>query len=36
VIGYRILGTNDKTRAGAFYDALAKELGTGRMMKTTG
>ncbi|OYQ36428.1 glyoxalase [Niveispirillum lacus] len=33
MIGYVTLGTNDLARAAAFYDALAKELGTGRMME---
>ncbi|HEX4026044.1 MAG TPA: VOC family protein [Rhizomicrobium sp.] len=34
MIGYVTLGTNDLARAAAFYDAIAKELGTGRMMET--
>ena len=34
MIGYVTLGTNDMARAAAFYDALTKELGTGRMMET--
>jgi predicted lactoylglutathione lyase len=33
MIGYVTLGTNDLARAAAFYDAIAKELGTGRMME---
>ena len=33
MIGYVTLGTNDLTRGAAFYDALAKELGVGRMME---
>ncbi len=33
MIGYVTLGTNDLPRAAAFYDALAKEMGTGRMME---
>ena len=33
MIGYVTLGTNDLKRAAAFYDAIAKELGTGRMME---
>jgi predicted lactoylglutathione lyase len=33
MIGYVTLGTNDMTRAAVFYDALAKELGTSRMME---
>ena len=32
MIGYVTLGTNDLQRAARFYDALAAELGTGRMM----
>ena len=28
------LGTNDLTRAARFYDAIAKEMGVGRMMET--
>lgn len=31
MIGYVTVGTNDMARAGRFYDALAAELGTGRM-----
>jgi predicted lactoylglutathione lyase len=34
MIGYVTLGTNDMPKAAKFYDALAKELGTGRMMET--
>src|SRR5690348_11723308 len=33
MIGYVTLGTNDLPRAAKFYDAIAKELGTGRMME---
>ena len=33
MIGYVTLGTNDLQRAAAFYDAIAKELGTSRMME---
>lgn len=33
MIGYVTLGTNDLARAATFYDAIAKELGTGRMME---
>jgi len=36
MIGYVTLGTNDLDRAAKFYDALAKELGTGRMMEWPG
>lgn len=32
MIGYVTLGTNDLARAAQFYDAIAAELGTGRMM----
>jgi predicted lactoylglutathione lyase len=32
MIGYVTLGTNDLPRAAAFYDALAKHFGVGRMM----
>lgn len=32
MIGYVTLGTNDLPRAAAFYDAIAKEMGVGRMM----
>jgi predicted lactoylglutathione lyase len=34
MIGYVTLGTNDLERAAKFYDAIADELGTGRMMQT--
>ncbi len=34
MIGYVTLGTNDLASAGEFYDAIARELGTGRMMET--
>jgi len=33
MIGYVTLGTNDLARAARFYDAIAAELGTGRMME---
>jgi len=33
MIGYVTLGTNDLQRAAKFYDAIAGELGTGRMME---
>jgi catechol 2,3-dioxygenase-like lactoylglutathione lyase family enzyme len=33
MIGYVTLGTNDLARAAAFYDAIAAELGVGRMME---
>jgi catechol 2,3-dioxygenase-like lactoylglutathione lyase family enzyme len=33
VIGYVTVGTNDLPRAAKFYDALAAEMGTGRMME---
>jgi catechol 2,3-dioxygenase-like lactoylglutathione lyase family enzyme len=32
MIGYVTLGTNDLARAAQFYDAIAAEMGTGRMM----
>jgi catechol 2,3-dioxygenase-like lactoylglutathione lyase family enzyme len=32
MIGYVTLGTNDLARAAVFYDAIAAEMGTGRMM----
>lgn len=32
MIGYVTLGTADLVRGGVFYDALAKEMGVGRMM----
>jgi len=34
MIGYVTLGTNDLVRGAKFYDAIAKELGTHRMMET--
>ena len=33
MIGYVTLGTNDLSKAAAFYDAPARELGTARMME---
>lgn len=36
MIGYVTLGTNDLERGAGFYDAIAKELGTGRMMEWPG
>lgn len=33
MIGYVTLGTNDLERAAKFYDAIAAEMGTGRMME---
>jgi catechol 2,3-dioxygenase-like lactoylglutathione lyase family enzyme len=36
MIGYVTLGTNDLARAAVFYDALAAELGVGRMMDYDG
>lgn len=36
MIGYVTLGTNDLARAAPFYDALAAELGTARMMDYEG
>ncbi len=33
MIGYVTLGTNDRARGAAFYDALCGELGIGRMME---
>ena len=33
MIGYVTLGTNDLTRAARFYDAIAAEMGVGRMME---
>lgn len=33
MIGYVTLGTNDLARAARFYDAIAAELGVGRMME---
>ena len=32
MIGYVTLGTNDLPRAAIFYDAIAAEMGVGRMM----
>lgn len=34
MIGYVTLGTSDLPRAARFYDAIAAELGTGRMMES--
>lgn len=34
MIGYVTLGTNDLPRAAKFYDLIAAELGTGRMMES--
>lgn len=34
MIGYVTLGTNDKARAEAFYDALLGEMGAKRLMET--
>lgn len=34
MIGYVTLGTNDIKKAAAFYDAIAQELGQGRMMES--
>ncbi len=36
MIGYVTLGTNDLARAAKFYDAIAAEMGTGRMMDYDG
>lgn len=36
MIGYVTLGTNDLERAAIFYDAIAAELGTSRMMEWSG
>ncbi|MEQ1538539.1 MAG: VOC family protein [Sphingorhabdus sp.] len=33
MIGYVTLGTNDLTKGAVFYDAIAAEMGTGRMME---
>ena len=33
MIGYVTLGTNDLVRAATFYDAVAAEMGVGRMME---
>lgn len=34
MIGYVTLGTNNLARAASFYDAIAKELGIGRVMES--
>jgi catechol 2,3-dioxygenase-like lactoylglutathione lyase family enzyme len=34
MLGYVTLGTNDLTRAAKFYDAIAAEMGVGRMMES--
>jgi catechol-2,3-dioxygenase len=34
MIGYVTLGTNDLARAAKFYDVIAAEMGTGRMMES--
>jgi predicted lactoylglutathione lyase len=36
MIGYVTLGTNDLERAAKFYDAIAAEMGVGRMMEWPG
>ncbi len=36
MIGYVTLGTNDLERAAQFYDAIAAEMGVGRMMESEG
>jgi catechol 2,3-dioxygenase-like lactoylglutathione lyase family enzyme len=36
MIGYVTLGTNDLARAAVFYDAVAAEMGVGRMMEFDG
>jgi catechol 2,3-dioxygenase-like lactoylglutathione lyase family enzyme len=36
MIGYVTVGTNDLPRAAAFYDAIAAEMGVGRMMEFDG
>ena len=36
MLGYVTLGTNDLERAAVFYDAVAKEMGTSRMMEWPG
>ena len=36
MLGYITLGTNDLDRAAQFYDAIAAEMGTGRMMEWPG
>jgi catechol 2,3-dioxygenase-like lactoylglutathione lyase family enzyme len=33
MIGYVTIGTNNLSKGAAFYDAIAKELGVGRMME---
>ena len=33
MIGYVTLGTNDRSRGAPFYDAIAAEMGVGRMME---
>jgi hypothetical protein len=33
MIGYVTLGTNDLPRSAKFYDAIANEMGVGRMME---
>ncbi len=35
IIGYVTLGTNDLTKVAVFYDAIAAELDTPRMMNST-
>lgn len=36
MIGYVTVGTNDLARAATFYDAIAAEMGVGRMMEWDG
>jgi catechol 2,3-dioxygenase-like lactoylglutathione lyase family enzyme len=36
MIGYVTVGTNDLARSARFYDPIAEELGTGRMMEADG
>ena len=36
MLGYVTLGTNDLEKAAVFYDAVAKEMGTSRMMEWPG
>ena len=36
MIGYVTLGTSDLPRAAKFYDAIASEMGVGRMMESDG
>jgi hypothetical protein len=36
MIGYVTVGTNDLARAARFYDPIAEELGTSRMMEDDG